>query len=158
VVNVTGPFHLTSVPTIRAAAKLGINYVDINANMDALNLEMAVNHEVKAAGITALVCFGDMPGIANIVARYGASKFDEVEEMHIGCGGGRYRFPLVGIDRLWRNVFSQPVVFKNGVLEKVAPCSDPEVICPPVSDPFEVMSANLPIVATIPLRIRKSNW
>jgi saccharopine dehydrogenase-like NADP-dependent oxidoreductase len=150
VVNTTGPYHLTAVPMIKAAAKSGKNYVDLDANVTAIKQVQALDKEVKSAGIAVCISFGDIPGIANIVTRYGANKLDEVEEIHIAAGGGRYRFPLVGIERLWRNIFASPVIYKDGKFVEVEPFSDPEVIQPPISAPFEVVVANMPTTLSMP--------
>lgn len=150
VVNITGPFHLTAIPTIKAAMKAGINYLDINANISTIRDVLALDREVAAAGISALICFGDIPGMGSLVARHGINKLDDVTEIHIASGGGRYRFPLVGIDRLWRNIFSMPVIYRDGEFIQVEAFSDPEIIQPPGSAPFKVVLANLPTTVTMP--------
>ncbi len=150
VVNVTGPFHHTAIPAIKAAMKAGINYLDINANISTIRDVLALDREVAAAGISALICFGDIPGMGSLVARYGVNKLDEVSEIHLAAGGGRYRFPLVGIDRLWRNIFSRPVIYKEGQFVMVEPFSDPEIIQPPGSAAFKVVLANMPTTVTMP--------
>jgi saccharopine dehydrogenase-like NADP-dependent oxidoreductase len=153
VINTTGPYELTAVPTVRAAAKSGKDYVDLNANVSSIKAVMALNDEVKDAGTSALICFGDIPGLANIITRYGVDKMDEVEEIHLAAGGGRYRFPLTGIDRLWRNIFANPVICKDGKFVEVEPFSLPEIIHPLNSQPFEVVVANIPAVITMPYAI-----
>jgi lysine 6-dehydrogenase len=50
-------------------------------------LMLGLDERAKSAGVTILVDCGVAPGITNILAGYGASLMDEVENIRIVCGG-----------------------------------------------------------------------
>ena len=90
VLNCVGPFYKFGPPTLRAAIKAGVGYVDICDDLDATKALLALDDEAKAAGVTALIGMGNSPGLANIFVKLCAeSMLDEVtsaEIMHIHGG------------------------------------------------------------------------
>ena len=153
VVNITGPFEKTAVAAIRAATKRKIDYIDINGHAASTREVLALDREVREAGISALIGFGDTPGMVNIFARHGADQLDEVHEIHIGAGGsGGGRKGLVGLSRVWHNVISDPaLVYRDGQVHEVPARADKELIwVPGVDEPMEVMSARHTEVLTLP--------
>jgi saccharopine dehydrogenase (NAD+, L-lysine-forming) len=153
VVNITGPFEKTAVPAIRAAIKSKIDYIDINGHAASTREVLALEREVREAGISVLIGFGDTPGMVNIFARRGADQLDEVHEIHIGAGGsGGGRKGLAGLSRVWHNVISDPaLVYRDGQVREVPARQDKELIwLPEFDEPMEVMSARHTEVLTLP--------
>jgi saccharopine dehydrogenase-like NADP-dependent oxidoreductase len=101
--------------------------------------------------VSVLIGFGDVPGLINIVAKMGALKLDEVEEIHMAAGGNNVRFLAPAMERLWQNVWSDPYVYQDGKYVPVPACSGRESIpLPGVDEELPVMaSVNLPLV-TLP--------
>jgi lysine 6-dehydrogenase len=67
----------------RAAIGVGVHLVDLAYGQELAKLDAAA----KRAGVTILVDCGVAPGITNILAAYGASLMDEVDDISIVCGG-----------------------------------------------------------------------
>jgi lysine 6-dehydrogenase len=67
----------------RAAIGAHVHVVDLAYGSMMLSLD----ERAKNAGITILVDCGVAPGITNILAGYGASLMDDVEDIRIVCGG-----------------------------------------------------------------------
>ena len=71
----------------KAAIKTGANFCDLGGNNYVVDSQLALDAEAKAAGISIIPDCGLAPGMVSILAMHGASKFDEVEEIHIRVGG-----------------------------------------------------------------------
>jgi lysine 6-dehydrogenase len=70
---------------IRAAAAATVPLVDLSWPPEA---DLPELHScVKAAGSLVILGCGVEPGLTEIMARYLAEKLDQVEELHIQCGG-----------------------------------------------------------------------
>jgi saccharopine dehydrogenase-like NADP-dependent oxidoreductase len=74
-----------SVLAIRAALQAGIPLVDLARPDD--NQLPGLRREVEAAGGFVVLGCGLEPGLTEIMARYLAEKLDQVDELHIKCGG-----------------------------------------------------------------------
>ena len=70
---------------IRAAAAAGVPWVDLSWPTD--DQMGALLDAVNAAGILVVPGCGVEPGLTEIAARNLADKLDEVDEVHIKCGG-----------------------------------------------------------------------
>ena len=156
IVNVTGPYDKTAVPTVKAAINNRIGYVDINIQIPSTRAVLAMDDDARMAGISVLVGFGDVPGLINTVARYGSDKLDEVEDILLAAGGNRYPF-LTGaaFERIWRNMHGPPVHgYRDGRFVERQACGDREMITlPGLPGEFEVMNCNLAPVYTLPRTI-----
>jgi saccharopine dehydrogenase-like NADP-dependent oxidoreductase len=84
VVNATGPDHLTAIPALRLAIAAGVDYCDLNISWRATEQALAMSRNVQAAGITAITGIGAFPGLFNLLAMHGASRFDQVRAVRIG--------------------------------------------------------------------------
>ncbi|MFH1453170.1 MAG: saccharopine dehydrogenase C-terminal domain-containing protein [Armatimonadota bacterium] len=71
----------------RACIKAKVSMCDMGGNTDIVFQELALDKEAKEAGVTIIPDCGLAPGLANIVAAYGISKFDEVNTVKIRVGG-----------------------------------------------------------------------
>ncbi|MBI4730047.1 MAG: saccharopine dehydrogenase NADP-binding domain-containing protein [Acidobacteria bacterium] len=69
VLNCVGPFYKYAPTVLGAVAGSGINYVDVCDDYDATQKLLAMNDEVKAAGVSALMGMGSSPGVANLISK-----------------------------------------------------------------------------------------
>lgn len=86
VVNCAGPFYKFGVPIVKAAVEARVNYVDIDddyLSTKELLDDAELNKSAKDAGITVIIGLGVTPGLSNIVAKYGAGKLDNTEEINV---------------------------------------------------------------------------
>jgi saccharopine dehydrogenase-like NADP-dependent oxidoreductase len=74
-----------SVLAIRAASQANIPHLDLT-RPDSDQLP-ALRQEVEAAGNLVILACGVEPGLTEIMARYLAEMLDQVDELHIKCGG-----------------------------------------------------------------------
>lgn len=85
VANCTGPYYLLGEPVIDAAIKAGKNYVDFCD--DVVVHERIFNEErqkkAKEKGISIIVGIGASPGLLPIMATYGATHMDKVEDVNL---------------------------------------------------------------------------
>jgi saccharopine dehydrogenase-like NADP-dependent oxidoreductase len=88
--NCVGPFYRFGPPTLAAAIRARVGYVDVCDDLDATRALLAMNGEARDAGIIALIGMGNSPGLANIFVKLCADQLlDEVtsaEIMHIHGG------------------------------------------------------------------------
>jgi saccharopine dehydrogenase-like NADP-dependent oxidoreductase len=83
VANLTMPLEKTATTVADAAIKVKADYIDAGcADTPTIIKLMELDKHAKEAGVTVLTCLGLGPGLANILARYGADKLDEVDEIH----------------------------------------------------------------------------
>ena len=86
VVGCVGPYYKFGVPIVKAAVEAGVNFVDIMddplPSKEVLE-DKALFDEAKRKNITVVIGLGSTPGLSNVLARYGASKLDEVENIDV---------------------------------------------------------------------------
>jgi saccharopine dehydrogenase (NAD+, L-lysine-forming) len=115
-----------NVDVMKAALKTKSHYLDLGGLYHVTKKQMKLDKDFKKAGITAILGIGASPGITNVLAAYGASKLDSVEEVHIRTGakgGGGFAYSAKTIlDEVTMN----PVVFENGKFKEVEPLSGKE--------------------------------
>jgi lysine 6-dehydrogenase len=115
-----------NLEVMRAALKARSHYVDLGGLYHITKKQLKLDKDFKKAGITAILGIGASPGITNVLAGYGASKLDSVEEVHIRTGakgGGGFAYSAKTIlDEVTMN----PVVFENGDFKEVEPLSGKE--------------------------------
>jgi len=82
----------------RAAIGAGVHLVDLSYGEQLSELDA----QAKRAGVTIMVDCGVAPGMTNILAGYGASLMDEVDDIRIVCGGIPQRpAPPLGYRIVW---------------------------------------------------------
>ena len=90
VLNCVGPFYRFGPPTLAAAIRAGVGYVDVCDDLDATRALLALDDRAREAGITAVIGMGNSPGLANVFVKLCADDLlDEVtsaEIMHIHGG------------------------------------------------------------------------
>jgi saccharopine dehydrogenase-like NADP-dependent oxidoreductase len=84
VLNCVGPFYSTVKPILNTVVEAGINYVDVCDDVDVTLDILAMDADVRRAGVAALIGMGSSPGLTNVIARLAAdSLLDCVEAIDI---------------------------------------------------------------------------
>jgi saccharopine dehydrogenase (NAD+, L-lysine-forming) len=90
VLNCIGPFYSTVKPILQAVIDAGIDYVDVNDDVDVTIEVLELDGAARRAGVTALIGMGSSPGLTNVVARYAADTLldtvDSIDIMHTHGG------------------------------------------------------------------------
>ena len=76
-----------NVELSKAAIDTRTNFCDLGGNNYIVDKQLALDEEAKQAGINIVPDCGLAPGMVSILAMRGASRFDEIEEIHIRVGG-----------------------------------------------------------------------
>jgi lysine 6-dehydrogenase len=71
----------------KAAIETGVNFCDLGGNNYVVDDQLALDEQARAAGINIIPDCGLAPGMVSVLAMHGASRFDEVDEIHIRVGG-----------------------------------------------------------------------
>lgn len=144
-----------NVEVMKAALQAGCHYVDLGGLYHVTKKQMKLDKAFKKAGLTAVLGIGASPGITNVLAGYGASKLDSVDEIHIRTGskgGGGFAYSAKTIlDELTL----APVLFENGKFNTVEPLSGKERYrLPSPVDEVEGFYSIHSEIATLPFTIR----
>ena len=87
------------IPTTSAAIRTGTHYCDVASFGDDFQQVLQLGSVAEAAGITAIVAIGMVPGFSNLMGAVVARQLDEVEQLQIGLAdivdmaGGRELSP-----------------------------------------------------------------
>lgn len=115
-----------NLEVMKAALKAKSHYLDLGGLYHITKKQLRLDKEFKKAGITAILGMGASPGITNVLAGYGASKLDSVEEVHIRTGakgGGGFAYSAKTIlDEVTMN----PIIFEKGKFKEMDPLSGKE--------------------------------
>jgi saccharopine dehydrogenase (NAD+, L-lysine-forming) len=84
VINATGPYFRTLLPVLNAAVEAGAHYCDYSAESSAIQEARNLDDEMKARGLTALLAFGEGPGLSSLMAMYGAQQLDSPQSIVMG--------------------------------------------------------------------------
>jgi len=71
----------------RAAIEARTHFCDLGGNNDVVDAELALDAEARAAGINIIPDCGLAPGMVAVLVAHGASKFEQLDEVHIRVGG-----------------------------------------------------------------------
>jgi saccharopine dehydrogenase (NAD+, L-lysine-forming) len=86
IVVATMPWRLNRL-VMDLTISLGVDYVDFGMPFDSTGPEFdRYSDRCREAGITAMVGMGEEPGISDVLAVHGASRFQRVDEAHIYDG------------------------------------------------------------------------
>jgi saccharopine dehydrogenase (NAD+, L-lysine-forming) len=157
-----------------ACLKAGVHYMDaatdlalakekpgefVKAPPEALQLEY--DEAFQKAGLTALLGVGQDPGISNVMARVGADRLDEVQEIEVRDGDAGvvegYEFAsLWSVDTLIEEVLMPALAFRDGKLIRLGSLEGEEVFdFPSPVGPLTVYNVDHEETNTLPLTIGK---
>ena len=143
----------------RAAIGAGLHLVDLAYGQELAKLDAAA----KRAGVTILVDCGVAPGMTNILAAYGASMMDEVDDIRIVCGGLPQKpVPPLGYRIVWStsglvNMYcGKARIVRDGKIVEVDAMSDLETIQFPGFGKLEAFTTDglSTLLATMKGRVR----
>jgi saccharopine dehydrogenase (NAD+, L-lysine-forming) len=129
---------VTSVPSdmnaklLKAALMVGVDYVDFTIPMRTIQRFDEINKACQDAGIRALTAVGEDPGISDIFAMHGASKLDEVHEIHIkdadnGTSPDFDLFTFWCTNDMLDEITWKAAVYENGGIHWLPPLSRKEL-------------------------------
>ena len=123
-------------PTIAAACvSAGTHLCDLGGNTDVTRRVLSLHDEARAAGVCIIPDCGLAPGLGNTLAVYGMSEMDEVDTVHVRCGGlpqdpkqPLFYKLLFNIAGLTNEYFGEAVVLREGKVVKVPTFTELEEI------------------------------
>jgi lysine 6-dehydrogenase len=124
--------YVFNLPVLKACIQEKVHYADLGGLFHMTRRLMAMNDEVSAAGITAILGMGGTPGVTNVLARAAVNKLDYVEsiKVQLGCSDDTPSSgPLVApysIRTILDEFTKQPQVFQDGVWYPQQPLSGQE--------------------------------
>lgn len=86
VINDSAPYSKLGVSTVEAAIEAGVSYIDICDDCRVTQRMFELDESAKNANVAICTGFGGSPGITNVLAKYGADKLDEVDEIRVYWG------------------------------------------------------------------------
>jgi len=156
VANAT-PYHLNLVVT-KSAIKAGKDLTDLGGVYYMTLKQLKLDKVAKETGVTVVLGCGVAPGIADVLAKYGADKLDRVKEVHIRYG----ELNLTPAKYKWtfRTVLEEytrgPVIYQNGSFKRLPPFSGKHTVMFP--EPVGKRSCCYALysgLATLPTTINK---
>jgi saccharopine dehydrogenase (NAD+, L-lysine-forming) len=120
-----------NLEVMEAALAVGAHYLDMGGLFHTTRAQLEVDGRFRAAGRTAILGMGAAPGIANLLARHGTERLDEVREIHLRVGGmdqTRYQgAPALAVSYSLKTILEEfsmrPAVFTKGEFAFVEPMS-----------------------------------
>ncbi len=142
--------YVFNQPILRACIKEKVHYADLGGLFHMSRTLLAMNEEVEAAGITAIMGMGGTPGITNLLARVAAEQLERVEsiKVQLGCADATpSSAPLVApysMRTILDEFTKEPQVFQDGQWYPQQPLSgQEEILFPePVGQATAVYSLN----------------
>lgn len=123
------------IPITKAAIEAKTHVVDLGGMFYETQKQMALDGAAKKANITILPGCGSGPGINNVLARYGADKLDQVNEIMMWAGGVAPspngpppKGPGMTIRTILDEFTMKPIVYENGKFVEVPPLSGKEIV------------------------------
>jgi lysine 6-dehydrogenase len=71
----------------KQAVSVGVHFCDLGGNTEIVFAQKEMDAEAREKGITVIPDCGLAPGMVNILAKYGISRLDSVDEVKIFVGG-----------------------------------------------------------------------
>ena len=121
--------YVFNLPILKACIQEKVHYADLGGLFHMTRRLMAMNDEVSAAGITAILGMGGTPGVTNVLARAAVNKLNHVDsiKVQLGCSDDTpSSAPLVApysIRTILDEFTKQPQVFQDGVWYPQQPLS-----------------------------------
>jgi saccharopine dehydrogenase-like NADP-dependent oxidoreductase len=151
-----------NVPVMRACIAARTHYLDLGGLFHTTRKQLELDAACKDAGITAVLGMGSAPGVTNLEARLACDRLESVEYIRIYLG---IHNPHISeddqltwgysIQTILDEVSKNPVVFRNGTWEEVAPLSEVEYY--PYREPLGYVANHHSLhseVATLPLTFK----
>lgn len=124
--------YVFNQPILRACIREKVHYADLGGLFHMSRTLMAMNAEVEAAGITAVLGMGGTPGITNLLARLAVEQLERVESIRVqlGCADATpSSAPLVppySMRTILDEFTKEPQVFQDGQWYPQQPLSGQE--------------------------------
>jgi lysine 6-dehydrogenase len=122
------PYHLNLAIT-KAAIEAKQNLVDLGGVYYMTLKQLELDKEAKKAGVCVALGCGVAPGIADVLAKFGADKLDRVDELHIRYG--EVNFDPAKYKWTFRTVLEEytkgAVVWQDSELKEMPPFSGKHV-------------------------------
>ena len=158
VVNFAGPFYKHGVKAIEAAIEAKRNYVDICDDYDATRDMLALDEKAKGAGITAIIGLGASPGVTNLLAKHGADKLDQVDEIDVkwivSASDVDEPGASAAVDHAMHMLDGNVPQYLDGRFQDVPALTGSEMAVFPVIGETEVYYVGHPEPVTLPLYIK----
>jgi lysine 6-dehydrogenase len=130
----------------KLAIELGADFVDLGGNPSVVSKQLALNEEAKSKGVTIIPDTGLAPGLVQVLTSYGASKFDELEDIHLRVGGLpqhpepplNYRI-VFSVEGLINEYIEDAIVIRDGKIQNVHSLTEIEELSFP--EPFQKLEA-----------------
>ena len=135
-VVVNALFYTFNEAVARAGIEVGTHVVDLGGHIGGItNRVLTLNDEAEKRGVTLIPDLGVAPGMINILAGFGASKLDDLEEIRLYVGGIPVRpEPPLG----YNQVFSMEGVFDHYTDPSVIIRDGKKVTIPSLSEVEEI--------------------
>ncbi len=149
-----------NLDVMRSAMAASVDLVDLGGLYHMTRKQLALDPEVRKAGITIVPGCGEDPGITNVMARHAADAMDEVKSIHIRDGDRDLSPGPPTIKFSVRTMLDEftmdAVVFEGGKHRTIPPLSRKEVVTfpAPVGE-MECYTTLHSELATLPTTIGK---
>lgn len=137
VVNAT--WYYFNLQVMEAALAAGCDYLDLGGLYHTTRKQLALHDRFEQAGLVGILGCGKAPGITNVLAAWGAPRFDRLEVVHLRSGRKELE-PATGIkfpyspQTLFDELTLKPVVLEGGKLREIEPLGRKETVRHP--EPF----------------------
>jgi saccharopine dehydrogenase-like NADP-dependent oxidoreductase len=119
-----------NVPVMRGALEAGAHYVDLGGLFHVTRLQLELDRDFRAAGLTAILGLGSAPGKSNLLARAAVERLgEEPRSMEIWAASrdpaaADHPFPApYSVRTLLDELHMKPMVVRDGELVDVEPLS-----------------------------------
>lgn len=137
VVNAT--WYYFNLQVMESALAAGCDYLDLGGLYHTTRKQLALRDRFEDGGLVGVLGCGKAPGITNVLAAWGARRFDRLETVHLRSGRKELE-PTTGIkfpyspQTLFDELTLKPVVLEGGKLREIEPLGRKETVRHP--DPF----------------------
>ncbi|MDI6892988.1 MAG: saccharopine dehydrogenase C-terminal domain-containing protein [Bacillota bacterium] len=128
-VTVNATWYRFNLVVMGAAIKARVPLIDLGGLYHMTRRQLAMDPQVREAGILVIPGMGSDPGTSNVLCRWAAGRLDRVREIHIryGSTAGGQTFGFAASTVL--DEASRPaVVVRHGQVVEAPPLSDPEEV------------------------------
>lgn len=154
-VGAVGPFYRFGPRMAWAALESHVNYVDICDDYSPVETLYEFDAVARNLGVTVITGLGWTPGLSNVLARHGANRLDQADEIHIAwVGGAADSQGLAVVKHVLYAVSGRVPTYRDARWVKVPALSEPEVVeFPEPLGEIEVFHVGHPEPITIPRTI-----